>query len=103
MRRIGLASGEIVKRHVGCLDDMPLYKWGPFRCALLRAFHAAFPFKNCPTLVPRLREETEYALEIDLAIPRRPESSGAARPGLVPSVDAHATGWPKLGVLHVKT
>ena len=94
--------GEIIEGGGSGLDNMALDEWGAFGCALLGALDAAFPFEDGPSGEIVLSQLGEDCGEIDLAVTKGAEASGAINPGLIATVDALAATGAELSVLDVK-
>src|SRR5688572_33020266 len=82
---------------------MALDELDAFAGALGGRFNRALPFEHGPATIACFRQEREDALEVDLAVAGRPETSGALRPRLVATVDPTASIGSELRVFHVKT
>jgi hypothetical protein len=75
---------------------------GALTRAVLRVLQAALPLQHCPAREIVLRELREDRLEVDLAVPERPEPTGPIDPVLVAAVHAAARTGAKLRVLDVE-
>src|SRR6266481_2780302 len=93
---------EIIKRPARRLNNMPLNKRRPFRCALLAALDAALPLQHRPPRKIILRQLGKDGLEIHLPVSRRTKPPSPINPRLIPTVNALPSRWPKLRILNMK-
>src|SRR4051794_19235290 len=77
---VALATGKVVERVFGHLDDMTGNERRAFRRASFGMLERAFPFQHRPAGIAVLGQFREDAVEVDLPVAQRAEAAGALDP-----------------------